>query len=162
MNDTRETAPPAELMITRMFNAPPSAVYDAWTKADLLKQWFAPQPWKVSQAELDVRPGGASLIVMDDGEGNQFPSRGVYLDVVENERIVFTDAYTEAWQPSQKAFATMIVTFEEVEGGTRYTARARHWSTEDREMHVNMGFEAGWSICADQLGALLNQKRAGQ
>ena len=162
MSDVTDTTQPAELMITRMFDVPPAAVYDAWTQADLLKQWFAPHPWTVSNAELDVRPGGTSLIVMNDGQGNEFPSRGVYLDVVENERIVFTDAYTEAWQPSQKAFATIIVTFEAVGRGTRYTARARHWSAADREMHVNMGFEAGWSMCADQLGALLDKKRAGQ
>lgn len=162
MSDTAETTQPAELMITRTFDAPPAAVYAAWTQADLLKHWFAPQPWKVSAAELDVRPGGTSLIVMDDGQGNEFPSRGVYLEVVENERIVFTDAYVEAWQPSQKPFATMIVTFEEVDGGTKYTARARHWSAEDRAMHVNMGFEAGRSMCADQLGALLAEKGAGQ
>jgi uncharacterized protein YndB with AHSA1/START domain len=43
---------------------------------------------------LDVRPSGANLIVMRDPEGNEFPNRGIYLEVVENERLVFPDAYT--------------------------------------------------------------------
>lgn len=144
-----------ELTIERMLDAPPAQVFQAWTRSELLRQWFAPAPWTVSNAELDVRPGGGSLIVMSDGEGNEFPSRGVYLEVVENERIVFTDAYTEAWTPSAKPFATIIVTFEACGGQTRYTARARHWSPEDRMMHENMGFDAGWNQCADQLATLL-------
>ena len=162
VSNTTDMNQPGDLMITRMFDAPPPAVYRAWTQPDLLKQWFAPQPWTVIKAELDVRPGGTSLIVIDDGQGNEFPSRGVYLEVVENERIVFTDAYLEAWQPSQNPFATIDVTFEAVESGTKYTARARHWSAEDRAMHVNMGFEPGWAMCADQLAALLEQEGAGQ
>lgn len=147
-----------ELKIERIFDAPPAEVFEAWTKADMLKQWFAPQPWTVVKAELDVRPGGTSLIVMSDGQGNEFPTRGVYLEVVENERIVFTDAYMDAWIPSAKPFATIIVSFEDLGGRTRYIARARHWSDEDRSMHQNMGFEAGWNQCADQLAALLAQK----
>ena len=57
-------------------------------------QWFAPLPWTTPRAELDVRPGGASLVVMRGPDGNEFPNRGVYLEVVANERLVFTDAYT--------------------------------------------------------------------
>ena len=146
-----------ELVLTRIINAPRHKVYRAWTDASLLKQWFAPLPYTTPVAELDVRPGGANLIVMRDPQGNDMPNRGVYLEVVENERLVFTDAYTEAWQPSQKPFMTVILTFEEVDGGskTQYTARARHWSAADCETHEKMGFHQGWGICADQLAALV-------
>lgn len=146
---------PEELKIERILAAPPARVFAAWTKPDLLKRWFAPEPWQVRRAEMDPRTGGTSLVVMCDDQGNEFPSRGVYLDVVENERIVFTDAFTEAWVPSAKPFATIIVTFEDVGGRTRYIARARHWTKADRDMHASMGFEAGWNQCADQLEALL-------
>jgi uncharacterized protein YndB with AHSA1/START domain len=78
----------------------------------------------------------------------------VYLEVVPNERLVFTDAYTAAWEPSGKPFMTVVVTFEDVGGKTRYTARVRHWSVEDREAHEKMGFHEGWGRCADQLAAL--------
>ena len=71
-----------------------------------------------------MRPGGANLVVMRSPDGKDLPNRGVYLEVVENERLVFTDAYTKAWEPSQKTFMTVILTFEdEGSGKTRYTAR---------------------------------------
>ena len=127
-----------------------------WTNAELLKQWFAPLPYTTPVAELDVRPGGANLVVMRSPDGKDLPNRGVYLEVVENERLVFTDAYTKAWEPSQKPFMTVILTFEDEGGGkTRYTARVRHWTVADREAHEKMGFHGGWGLCTDQLAALV-------
>jgi len=67
---------------------------------------------------------------------------------------VFTDAYTGDWKPSGKPFMTVVLTFEDEGGKTRYIARSRHWSKEDREAHEQMGFHQGWGICADQLEAL--------
>jgi uncharacterized protein YndB with AHSA1/START domain len=149
-NDTSDR----ELVLTRLIDAPREKLYRAWTDAELLKQWFAPKPWTTPQAELDVRPGGASLVVMRSPDGNDMPCPGVYLEVVPNQRLVFTDAYTSAWQPSQKPFMTVIVTFEDEGGKTRYTARVRHWTVADREAHEKMGFHHGWGQCADQLAAL--------
>lgn len=143
-----------ELVLTRLIPAPRAALYRCWTEPGLLTQWFAPAPWTTAKAELDVRPGGSSLVVMRSPEGQEFPNRGVYLEVVENERLVATDAYTQAWEPSPKPFMTLILTFEDEAGGTRYTARARHWSAEDRANHEAMGFHEGWGRCADQLAAL--------
>ena len=144
-----------ELVLERIFDAPREKVYRAWTEPKLLKQWFVPRPWTISGAALDVRPGGSSLIVMRDPDGNDYPNPGIYLEVVENEKLVFTDAFTAAWQPSEKPFMTAIITFEDAsdEGGdkTRYTARARHWTVEDRKAHEQMGFHEGWGIVADQL-----------
>jgi len=128
MTVTPEAAPTSdrELVLTRIIDAPREKLYRAWTDPDLLKQWFAPLPYTTPVAELDVRPGGANLIVMRGPEGNDMPNRGVYLEVVENERLVFTDAYTTAWEPSQKPFMTVILTFGDEAGKTRYTARVRH------------------------------------
>ena len=157
MTAAAETTPTSdrELVLTRIIDAPREKVFRAWTDAELLKQWFAPLPWTTPSAELDVRPGGSSLIVMRDPDGNDYPNRGVYLEVVENEKLVFTDAFTEAWQPSPKPFFTGVLTFEDVGGKTRYTARARHWMVEDRDAHEKMGFHEGWGRCADQLAALV-------
>jgi len=149
-NDTSDR----ELVLTRLIDAPREKLYRAWTDAELLKQWFAPKPWTTPQAELDVRPGGASLVVMRSPDGNDMPCPGVYLEVVPNQRLVFTDAYTSTWQPSQKPFMTVILTFEDEGGKTRYTARVRHWTVADREAHEKMGFHHGWGQCADQLAAL--------
>jgi len=144
-----------ELSITRIIDATPDKVYRAWTEPALLKRWFAPEPWTTPVVETDVRPGGSSLIVMRGPDGNEFPNRGVYLEVVKNERLVFTDAYTRAWEPSRKAFMTVTVTFEK-EGSamTRYVARVQHWSAADCHAHKEMGFHQGWGKSADQLAAL--------
>jgi uncharacterized protein YndB with AHSA1/START domain len=144
-----------ELVLTRLIDAPREKLFRAWTDPELLKQWFAPLPYTTPHAELDVRPGGASLVVMKGPDGQEMPNRGVYLEVIKNERIVFTNAYTKAWEPSDKPFMTVILTFEDEGGKTRYTARVRHWSVEDREMHEKMGFHQGWGQCADQLTALV-------
>ena len=158
MTETTDThAAPAtdrELVLTRLIDAPRASVWRCWTEPAILKQWFAPLPHTTPVAELDVRTGGACLIVMRSPEGNDMPCPGVYLEVVPNERLVFTDAYTSPWEPSGKPFMTAIVTFADEGGGTRYTARVRHWTVEDREAHEKMGFHEGWGQCADQLAAL--------
>ncbi|MFB2549901.1 SRPBCC family protein [Ensifer soli] len=143
-----------ELVLTRLIDAPREALYRCWTEPDLLKQWFVPAPWSIASVAVDPRVGGTSRVVMRSPEGQDFPNEGVYLEVVENERLVFTDAYTAGWVPTDKPFFTGIVTFEEEDGKTRYTARARHWKVEDARAHAEMGFHEGWGICADQLAAL--------
>ena len=144
-----------DLILTRSFKALPENIFNAWTQPALLKQWFAPMPWTTAKAELDVRAGGASLIVMRSPEGKEFPSHGVYLEVVKNARLVFTDAFTRAWEPSDKPFMLVELTFEAQAEMTKYAARVRHWSVADREAHEKMGFHQGWVTCAEQLAALV-------
>jgi uncharacterized protein YndB with AHSA1/START domain len=144
-----------DLVLTRLIDAPRAALYRCWTEPALLRQWFAPAPVTTPVAETDVRPGGASLIVMKMPDGQEMPNRGVYLEVIPNEKLVFTDAYVKAWEPSERPFMTVILTFEDAGNGqTRYTARVRHFSVEGREQHEQMGFHQGWGQCADQLAAL--------
>jgi uncharacterized protein YndB with AHSA1/START domain len=153
MTDTAAIAE-RELVLTRLIAAPRAKLWRAWTEPELLKQWFAPLPYTTPVAELDLRPGGRCLVVMRDPEGRDWPNPGVYLDMVENERLVFTDAFVSAWEPSAKPFMTAIVTLADENGGTRYTARVLHWTVADREEHERMGFHQGWGQCADQLAAL--------
>lgn len=143
-----------ELVLDRLLDAPRDKIFRCWTEAELMKRWFTPAPWKTTHVEVDVRPGGSSLVVMADPDGAEFPNRGVYLEVVENERLVFTDAFTSAWEPSEKPFFVCELTFADEGGMTRYIARARHWTVEDRKAHEAMGFHEGWGLCADQLEAL--------
>jgi uncharacterized protein YndB with AHSA1/START domain len=143
-----------ELVLTRLIHVPRDKLFRCWTDPALITQWFTPPPWKTIAAEVDVRPGGISLITMQGPDGTTMPNSGVYLEVVPNERLVFTDAYTSAWVPSGKPFFTCILSFEDEADGTRYTARARHWSAEDCAAHEKMGFHGGWGIATDQLAAL--------
>lgn len=144
-----------ELVLARIVDAPRDKVYRCWTDAAVLPRWFAPLPWTTPRAEIDVRAGGANLIVMRGPDGTEFSNRGVYLEVVPNERLVFTDAFTHAWEPSEKPFMSVTLTFEDAGAGkTRYVARVAHWTVADREAHEKMGFHEGWGICTDQLEAL--------
>ena len=143
------------LTLTRLINAPREKVYRAWTEPEIMKRWFAPAPFTAPVVEVDVRPGGASYILMRGPDGKDYPNRGVYLEVVKNERIITTDAYTSAWVPSEKPFMTLVLTFEDEGGKTRYTARALHWTAEDLKAHEEMGFHQGWAQCTDQLEALV-------
>jgi len=145
-----------ELVLMREIDAPREKIFRAWTDPELLKQWFCPKPWGVSHAELDVRTGGSSVIVMTGPNGEVVDNRGVYLEVVPNEKIVFTDAFKTAWIPSEKPFMTGIALLEPLgDGKTKYTAMARHWTEEDKKTHEAMGFHEGWGAATDQLAALV-------
>jgi uncharacterized protein YndB with AHSA1/START domain len=144
-----------ELVLTRLLDAPRDKVFRCWTEPALLKQWFAPKPYTTPVAEVELRPGGRNFIMMKSPEGQEIPCPGTYLEIVPGRRLVFTDAYTGDWKPREGLpFMTAIITFEDEDGKTRYTATARHWSEEDKKKHEAMGFHQGWGQCADQLEAL--------
>lgn len=140
-----------DLVLTRLIDATPEALFRCWTEPELIKLWFAPKPWSVPSVKSDLRPGGVCNVTMADENGNEYPSPGQYLEIVPNQKLVFTDAYVGDWQPSPKAFFTCILTFTPEGGKTRYTAVARHWTPEDRKAHEEIGFYEGWSLCAAQM-----------
>lgn len=147
-----------DLVLTRVLNASREKIYRCWTEPELIKQWFAPKPWTTPKVELDFRPGGGNVITMADEAGNEYPNPGQYLEIVPNERLVFTDAFTGDWAPSGKPFFTAVIQLEDAgEGKTKYTAVARHWNAEDAAGHKQMGFHTGWGQCADQLEELASR-----
>jgi len=149
-------SPAHELSLTRVIAAPASKLYRAWTEPDLLKLWFCPSPWRVSHAELDLCPGGRNVVVMNGPNGEEMPSAGIYLEVVPGRKLVFTDAYTEGWVPTENPFMTGVVTFDDLgDGSTLYVARALHWTAENKRAHEEMGFHEGWGKATDQLEALV-------
>ena len=159
MADAKQTSSDLELVLERVVDAPREKLFQGWTDPKLLPQWFAPAPLTTTVHELDVRPGGAFRATMrDPNSGQEYPANGVYLEIVRNERLVTTDAFEAGWRPSKKPFMVAIITFEEAgPGKTKYTARAQHWTKEDRDMHEKMGFHQGWSQCLDQLVALVKK-----
>lgn len=145
-----------ELSFTRIINATPDKLFRAWTDPAIIVKWFTPEPWKTVRADIDLRPGGSSCIVMRSPEGQEFPNNGVYLEVVKNKKLVFTDAFVRAWEPSNKPFMVGTITLEDLGGDkTRYTARVQHWTIADRKAHEDMGFHPGWGKATDQLEALV-------
>ncbi len=95
--------------------------------------------------------------------GEEHVHRGLYLDVVPTERLVFTDAFVSAWEPSTEAFMVGTVTMADAgDGRTLYTAAVRHWSAEARARHEAMGFYEGWGKATDQLEELARKIDAGE
>ena len=143
--------PKTDLSFTRTLAVPRSLVWECWTSPEHIPHFFVPRPHKVTKIDIDLRVGGRSnsTFVVD---GQEMPQRGVYLEVIPNTRLVFTDAYSEGWKPSPNPFMTAIIDLADAPGGgTLYTATARHWKPETREMHEKMGFYDGWGTVATQL-----------
>lgn len=143
--------PETDLILTRRLKAPRALVWDCWTNPAHLPHWFVPRPHRVVACDLDVRVGGRFNTTFEV-EGNVMPNEGVYLEVVEGEKLVFTDTHTEGWKPAPEPFMTAIVTFADAPGGgTVYTAVVRHRSAEAARRHAEMGFLDGWGTVAAQL-----------
>ncbi len=152
-----EAAANRELVLTRIIPAPRERIYRAWTTQ--LSQWWGPHGMTTPFVEMDLRPGGIFRTVMRAPDGTEYPTKGVFLEVVENERIVFTDAFGPGWEPSPDIFFTAITTFESLPGGkTKYTARALHWTAANRENHEKMGFHQGWGESLDRLVTLVTNR----
>lgn len=152
MTETLEA--PKELSVTRYIAATPAKVWEVM--AERQEEWWCPKPWRVEVGAQDRRPGGRAAMTMFGPAGEVMPMEGVYLAYEPGKRFVTTDAITLDGGDFDAAGPFMIGFWEiEAEGeGTRYTARARHWSSEAMEQHKTMGFLEGWGVCADQLAAI--------
>ncbi len=140
-----------ELTLTRLIDVPREKLFAAWADPKLVEQWWCPKPWSTQINQYEFRPLGKFDMLMKGPEGEQAPCVGVFLEIVPNEKVVFTDAFQSAWIPSGKAFIVATLTFTDEAGQTRYTATVRHWSEEDLKQHEQMGFHDGWSIVFDQI-----------
>lgn len=145
--------PKRDLVLERTIDVPRELVWKAWTEPEHLKSWFTPAPWKTIACEIDLRPGGVFNTVMLSPDGKEFPNAGCYLEVVPNEKLVFTDALEAGFRPSEKPFFTAMVLMEAQGSGTRYRAIALHRDEAGRKAHEEMGFADGWGKALDQLVA---------
>ncbi|MDE1169040.1 MAG: SRPBCC family protein [Pseudomonas sp.] len=144
-----------ELSITRLIDAPRETVFRAWVEPDLLRQWWGPHGMTTPVCELELWVGGAFRTVMRAPDGSEYPNLGVFLEIRAPEKLIFTDAFQPGWVPSPRAFMTAVITLEDVDGKTRYTARALHWTAADRQAHEEMGFHEGWGQSLDRLVELV-------
>ncbi|MEW6454116.1 MAG: SRPBCC family protein [Pseudomonadota bacterium] len=143
--------PSLDLELIRFTKLPRALLWRCWTEPEHLMPWFVPSPWKITDCEIDLRPGGVFSSTMLSPEGEKFPNMGCYLEVVKHEKLVWTDALLPGYRPSEKPFMTAVLTFEDHPDGTKYVARALHKSGEDRKKHEDMGFEHGWGTVWEQL-----------
>lgn len=143
-----------ELVIGRIIDAPRHAVWRCWTEEALLKQWYCPKPWSVPEADLDVRPGGRFNTVFAGPDGERMENEGIWLEIVPETRLVFTDFFTEGFIPQGEGFMTGFVELSDAPGGkTKFIWGARHRTAAGCKQHLEMGFEQGWGAAAEQLEA---------
>ncbi|MGY4526245.1 SRPBCC family protein [Pseudomonas sp. UBA4617] len=147
-----------ELSISRLIDAPPAKVFRAWTEPEWLTQWWGPHGMTTPECEMQLWPGGLFRTLMRAPDGSEYPNQGVFLEIAAPRRLVFTDAFGPGWVPSNKAFMTVVVSFDEEQGKTRYSARAWHWSATDCRTHEEMGFHQGWGESLDRLVEVVTQR----
>lgn len=132
-----------------MCPAPP--VWECWTQPQHIPHFFVPRPHKVTSCDIGLRVGGRFNTTFDV-DGTIMENKGVWLELVKDEKLVFTDTYTEDWKPKPDPFMTAILLLADTaDGRTEYTAIARHRTSETAEQHKQMGFYEGWGTVVDQL-----------
>ncbi len=140
-----------ELSVTCLIAASPEKVWDVMVNRQ--EEWWCPAPWQARIDRQERRPGGACDMTFHGPDGEREKQNGIYLAWDEGRRFATTDAVIGDLEPSGP-FMIGIWEIAPEAGGTRYTARARHWTDEKMREHVEMGFADGWGACADQLKAL--------
>lgn len=150
--------PKLDLVLERTLDVPRELVWTAWTTPKHIREWFVPRPWSITDCEIDLRPGGIFRTIMRSPEGQEFPNIGCYLEIVPNERLVWTDALLPGYRPSENPFFTAILTLEPQGSGTRYTATAIHRDEEGRKKHEEMGFHDGWGTVVNQMVEYIKAK----
>lgn len=143
-----------DLVFERRLDVPPAKVWACWTQPALIEQWFCPVPWRATDVEVDLRPGGRFKSVIRGPDGEAMPQSGCFLEVVPERRLVWTDAMEENYRPRAEPFMTGILTFDPDGSGTLYKAVVLHADAETRAKHEAMGFQDGWGKAAEQLVAL--------
>lgn len=148
-NDAKTGMKPEPLVISRTFPAPRELVFKAWSSAEHLKRWFSPEGYTVPEAEIDFRPGGVCAICMRSPEGQDFWSKGKYLEISPPERLVFTSGVVVG--DSTKFTAHTTVTFEADGAGTRMTVRQVYEVFDEAFLFAVEGAPEGWRTTLDKL-----------
>jgi uncharacterized protein YndB with AHSA1/START domain len=135
-----------ELVITRIFDAPPRLVFKALTERDQLVRWWGPQGFTTPSCKMDVRPGGAYRICMRSPEGTDHWVQGVYREIVEPERLVFT----WAWEDDEgKPGHETVVAINFAARGRKTELTLHHGIFES--IKARNAHEGGWTSCLDRL-----------
>jgi uncharacterized protein YndB with AHSA1/START domain len=143
------------LKIERLFDAPRTLVFDAWTKPEHMANWWGPRGFKSTVLKSELRPGGAYRIHMLGPDGDHW-TQGIYREVVRPERLVMDGSWADANGNPTRPATTLTLLFEDVGGKTRLTLHnAIFESTTARDMH-----NTGWTSSLDCLGEYLATVRS--
>ncbi len=147
-------AVPMEMELTRLFRAPRTLVWQAWTDVDKLQQWWGPRHFTNPRCEIDLRVGGAIRIDMRAPDGIVFPMSGEYEQIVPPERLVFlTSALDEQGEPIFTNRNTVV--FREIDCDTEITIHTRVIEAKGAAWQYLKGMREGWSSSLDKLEAFV-------
>lgn len=142
-----------EIAMTRVFDAPRSLVFDAFTKPELLKRWLGVRAgWSLAVCEIDLKVGGAYRWVWRGPNGTEMGVRGVYREIVRPERLVATEAFDESWYPGNALVTTVLL---EKGGKTTLTTTVLYESREARDGVLKTPMTRGVTESYDKLAELL-------
>lgn len=143
-----------QLVITRVFDAPPEDVFEAWTDPAQMQRWWGPKNFTNPVCELDVRPGGAWRIIMRAPDGMEYECSGVYSEVVKPERLVFSNNALDR-EGKRLLEGVTSVTFAPQGGKTKLTLETRVVGLVSYAAQMIAGMETGWNQSLDRLTELV-------
>jgi uncharacterized protein YndB with AHSA1/START domain len=142
-----------EIVMTRIFDAPRSLVFEAFSKPELVRQWLlGPPGWSMPVCEIDFRVGGRYRYVWRHANGQEMAMGGVHREIVAPERIVATEKFDESWYPGEAVGTIVLV---EQGGKTALTQTVLYESSEAREAVLKSPMEQGVTAGYDRLAELL-------
>ena len=159
-----------DMVLTRTFEAPVEAVWDAWTRSDLVKRWWGPKGFTAPVAEMDVREGGTSLVCMRapaEYGGHDLYNTWTYSEVVPKERLAYVNAFTDARRtpldpaalglpPAIPAQVPHVVTFHVLDAGrTEVTVRESGYASPE----VVELSRSGMADCLDKMASIVERPR---
>jgi uncharacterized protein YndB with AHSA1/START domain len=143
-----------EIIVTRVFDAPPELVFQTMTDPSLVPQWWGPRCLTTVVDQMDVRPGGLWRFINRELDGYEYAFHGVYHRVAPSEQLVYTVEFEG--MPGHVLLET--ITFEELEGQTKITDQSVFQSVEDRDGMLMSGMEGGVLETLDRLAELLAER----
>lgn len=148
----------SKIIITRNFNAPPQAVWHAWTEAELLDQWWAPKPWKAQTKSLEFEVGGSWLYAMVGPDNMTHWARVDYLSIDPDKSFTATDSFCDENGITNKDFPSMLWknNFLPGEAGTTVHVEITFTGLADLEKIIEMGFESGFTAALTNLEKYLS------
>jgi uncharacterized protein YndB with AHSA1/START domain len=152
MNLKLTTPGDCEIAMTRVFDAARRRVFDALTRPEVLKRYFATPGWSLVVCEIDLKSGGAYRYVWRSNDGAEMGMGGVYREIVAPERIVNTEAFDEPWYPGEALDTSVLI---EQGGKTTLTLTVVYEAREARDAVLKTDMEQGLSVIYDRLAEML-------
>lgn len=148
--------------VTRAFDANVDLVWDAWTKPELLDQWWAPKPWRAQTKSMDFREGGTWIYAMIGPEGEAHWSRDDFKHVDPKKSFGGQDAFCDENGNINPDMPRMYWTnqFNDLDGQTRIDIDIRFDALSDLENIIEMGFREGFTACLGNLDELLEKLKS--